>query len=140
MCLNPDAVELALKVMAKVSTSCCKNKEDECEFFERCGYQRQIALLKQNKPRVVIVAADTLFHENTAIGTPQPAAAFTDSFRTGGRQGNLRKMDRSLRCIATAARCSGRRTQNHLRGCSRKAGPVAEPNRAAQQRDFTAVP
>jgi len=70
MCLNPDAVELATKVMAPVSTSCCKYKNFKCEFFERCGYQRQIALLKQGKPRVVVVAADILFHEITAIGSP----------------------------------------------------------------------
>jgi hypothetical protein len=70
MCLNPDAVALALKVMAKVSSSCCKNKEDQCEFFESCGYQSQIARVKQDKRRVIIVAADMLFHENTTIGTP----------------------------------------------------------------------
>jgi hypothetical protein len=70
MCLNPDAVELATKVMAPVSTSCCKYKNFKCDFFERCGYQRQMARLKQDKPRVIISAADILFHENAAIGTP----------------------------------------------------------------------
>ena len=70
MCLNPDPVALAVKVQADVTTSCCKYKNFKCDFLERCGYQKQIALLKQDKPRVIIAAADMLFHETTAIGTP----------------------------------------------------------------------
>jgi hypothetical protein len=70
MCLNPDAVALAVKVMADVTTTCCKHDNFKCDFFEQCGYQKQIALLKQLEPRVVVVAADILFHEITAIGTP----------------------------------------------------------------------
>jgi hypothetical protein len=70
MCLNPDPVTLAVKVQADVTTSCCKYKDFKCDFFEQCGYQKQIARMKRDKPRVKIAAADMLFHETTAIGTP----------------------------------------------------------------------
>jgi Bifunctional DNA primase/polymerase, N-terminal len=70
MCLNPDAVALAIEVQADVTTSCCKYKNFKCDFFESCGYQRQITRMKQDKPRVIVAAADMLFHESTAIGTP----------------------------------------------------------------------
>lgn len=96
MCLNPDAVELALKVQADVTTSCCKYKKFKCDFFERCGYQKQIALLKQDKPRVVIAAADTLFHENEAIGTPD-CVVLDESFW----QKQLRGVDDAERLFMT---------------------------------------
>lgn len=68
MCLNAEAVELAIKLQAKISASCCKNSEGTCRFYGRCGYQRQMPGKK--KPEVWIVASDMLFHSPEALGNP----------------------------------------------------------------------
>jgi putative DNA primase/helicase len=70
MCLNLPAVELALKCHADVSKSCCyKNRKTRCEFFDKCGYQRQMPA-KGDKPQVWIIASDMLFHEQAVLGKP----------------------------------------------------------------------
>jgi hypothetical protein len=75
MCLNLSTVELALKYHAKVSTTCCRYKEQRCRYFDRCGYQRQMPD-EGEKVDVWIVASDTLFHQQEAFG--QPAAVIID--------------------------------------------------------------
>jgi hypothetical protein len=70
MCLNLPAVELALRCHADVSKTCCyKNRKTRCEFFDRCGYQRQMPA-KGDKPQVWVIASDMLFHEQAVLGTP----------------------------------------------------------------------
>ena len=70
MCLNLPAVELALRCHADVSKTCCyKNRKTRCEFFDQCGYQRQMPK-KDNPPQVWIIASDMLFHEQAVLGTP----------------------------------------------------------------------
>ena len=59
MCLDPEAVEVALKAHLDVSRTCCKRKDFECAFFDRCGYQAQ----KEQRPQVWIAASNILFHE-----------------------------------------------------------------------------
>jgi Bifunctional DNA primase/polymerase, N-terminal/Primase C terminal 2 (PriCT-2) len=67
MCLNPGAVELAMKCHADITATCCKSKRMKCRFFERCGYQRQ---MRGDKPDIWIVAGDMLFHTQQVFGEP----------------------------------------------------------------------
>jgi hypothetical protein len=68
MCLNLPAVRLAERCHADVASSCCKYKKQRCPFFDQCGYQRQ--LRNRDGVQVWILAIDTLFHEQTALGEP----------------------------------------------------------------------
>jgi hypothetical protein len=70
MCLNLPAVELALRCHADVSKTCCsKNRKTRCEFFPKCGYQRQMPA-KGDQPQVWIIASDMLFHQQAVLGKP----------------------------------------------------------------------
>ena len=73
MCLNPTAVELAMKCHADIPTTCCKSKKMKCRFFDECGYQRQ---MRGERPDVWIVAGDMLFHTQDVFG--EPAAVIID--------------------------------------------------------------
>ena len=73
MCLNPTAVELAMKCHADITATCCKNKKMKCQFFEQCGYQRQ---MPGTAPDIWIVAGDMLFHTQKVFG--EPAAVIID--------------------------------------------------------------
>ena len=70
MCLDPEAVELALSLGAPVSTTCCKGKHPTtgtpvtCPFFTECAYQNQL----RDKPGVWVVAHDLLFRAQAALG------------------------------------------------------------------------
>src|SRR5215813_11990054 len=68
MCLNLAAVELAKKCHAEIGQACCKYKKLRCRFFGSCGYQRQ--LRDRDGVQVWIVAIDTLFHTQKALGEP----------------------------------------------------------------------
>src|SRR5262249_11326081 len=68
MCLHLPAVELAGSCHAEIGITCCKNKKHRCQFFEYCGYQRQ--LRDHDGVQVWIVATDTLFHARKALGKP----------------------------------------------------------------------
>src|SRR5262249_52061142 len=68
MCLNLAAVELAKKCLADIGQACCKYKKLRCRFFGSCGYQRQ--LRDRDGVQVWIVAIDTLFHTQKALGEP----------------------------------------------------------------------
>ena len=67
MCLNLDAVELALKCHADVAKTCCEYNGKRCRFFDQCGYQRQ----QMTPPQVWIVASDMVFHHQAAFGKPR---------------------------------------------------------------------
>ena len=67
MCLNPDAVELALKAHADIYATCCKSKGEKCRFSDQCGYLRQMPE-KGDQPDVWVIAADMLFHAQPALG------------------------------------------------------------------------
>jgi Type III restriction enzyme, res subunit len=70
MCRNLAAVEVALRCHADVSKTCCsKNRKTRCEFFNKCGYQRQMPA-KGDQPQVWIIASDMLFHEQAVLGKP----------------------------------------------------------------------
>ena len=68
MCHNLAAVELAKKCHVEIAPTCCKTKLNRCHFFGRCGYQRQ--LRNRDNVQVWIVAIDTLFHVQRALGEP----------------------------------------------------------------------
>jgi Bifunctional DNA primase/polymerase, N-terminal/Primase C terminal 2 (PriCT-2) len=68
MCLNLPAVRLAGRCHAEVAKTCCKHKKRRCQFFGHCGYQRQ--LRDREGVQVWIVAIDTLFHVQKALGEP----------------------------------------------------------------------
>jgi putative DNA primase/helicase len=74
MCVNLPAVRLAKNCHADIATTCCKNKKQRCRFFEQCGYQRQ--LRDHEDIEVWILAIDTLFHVQKALG--EPIAAIVD--------------------------------------------------------------
>jgi hypothetical protein len=74
MCLNLPAVELAKKVHAEIGPTCCKTRQQRCCSFGQCGYQRQ--LRDRKGVQVWIVAIDTLFHTQKALG--EPIAAIID--------------------------------------------------------------
>jgi hypothetical protein len=73
MCLNPAAVELAMKCHADIPTTCCKSKTMKCRYFDECGYQRQ---MPDAPVDVWIVAGDMLFHTQDVFG--KPAAVIID--------------------------------------------------------------
>jgi hypothetical protein len=73
MCLNPAAVELAMKCHEDIPTTCCKSKKMKCCFFDECGYQRQ---MRGERADVWIVAGDMLFHTQDVFG--DPAAVIVD--------------------------------------------------------------
>jgi hypothetical protein len=68
MCINLPAVRLAKECHADIATTCCKNQKQRCRLFEQCGYQRQ--LRDREGIEVWIVAIDTLFHVQKALGKP----------------------------------------------------------------------
>jgi hypothetical protein len=63
MCLNLDAVELAIEIYADVSKTCCEYKGKYCQSYTRCAYQRQ----RVKRPQVWIVAADMIFHHQSTF-------------------------------------------------------------------------
>jgi putative DNA primase/helicase len=74
MCVNLPAVRLAQNCHAEIGPKCCKHKKQRCCYFGQCGYQRQ--LRARDCVQVWIVAIDTLFHTQKALG--EPIAAIVD--------------------------------------------------------------
>ncbi len=72
MCLDPEAVELALQLGRPVSTSCCKGEHPEtktmvfCPLYYECAYQRQIRSI----PEVWIGSHELLFSAPGGLGRP----------------------------------------------------------------------
>ena len=70
MCLDLEAVELALQLGRPVSTSCCKGKHPDtgtvtvCPLFYDCAYQRQI----RDTPEVWIGSHELLFSAPGGLG------------------------------------------------------------------------
>jgi len=85
MCLNLPAVRLAEKCHADVASSCCRRKKQRCPFFDRCGYQRQ--LRNRDDVQVWVVATDTLFHEQRALGKEPPCVIIDESAWQQGLRG-----------------------------------------------------
>jgi hypothetical protein len=69
MCLNLPAVELAMKLHADISKTCCKHKDTECRFFSDCAYQEQLDTSDQ-RVDVWIVAHEMLFHYQKVFDNP----------------------------------------------------------------------
>jgi Bifunctional DNA primase/polymerase, N-terminal len=92
MCLNPEAVALAVKCRAPVAESCCKNGKMKCRFYDQCGYQGQKPA-KDEKVDVWIVASDMLFKAQKVLG--EPAAVIIDEaiWRKGLRGIEQKKED-----------------------------------------------
>ena len=69
MCLDIEAVELALQLGRPVSTSCCKGKHPDtgtdvvCPLFYKCAYQRQV----RDTPEVWIGSHELLFSAPGAL-------------------------------------------------------------------------
>src|SRR5262249_44863673 len=74
MSVNLPAVSLAKKCHAEIGPTCCKHKKKRCAYFDQCGYQRQLRF--RDSVQVWIVAIDTLFHTQKALG--EPVAAIVD--------------------------------------------------------------
>jgi putative DNA primase/helicase len=85
MCVNLAAVRLAESVHADVASTCCKQKKLRCPYFDQCGYQRQ--LRHRDGVQVWIVATDTLFHEQKALGEEPPCVVIDESFWAKGLRG-----------------------------------------------------
>jgi putative DNA primase/helicase len=89
MCVNLSAVRLAQSCHAEIGPTCCKHKEQRskkeqrCNFFEQCGYQRQ--LRDREGVQVWILAIDTLFHTQKALGKPIAAIVDEELWQKGLR-------------------------------------------------------
>jgi hypothetical protein len=59
MCLNLEQVKLAVACGQDVNRTCCKNKEQQCKFYNECGFQRQF---EGERPSVWLAAHNMLFH------------------------------------------------------------------------------
>jgi hypothetical protein len=59
MCLNLEQVKLATACGQDVNSACCKNKEQQCKFYNDCAYQRQF---EGERPDVWLAAHNMLFH------------------------------------------------------------------------------
>lgn len=66
MCLKSELTKTIALAHMPVSQTCCSSGENRCEFFDVCGYQRQ----KQGKAKVIVIASDTLFHDQASLGYP----------------------------------------------------------------------
>jgi putative DNA primase/helicase len=85
MCLNLPAVRLAQSCHAEVGSTCCKYKKQRCPLFGQCGYQRQ--LRDRDGVQVWIVAIDTLFHEQKALGEASAAVIVDEALWQKGIRG-----------------------------------------------------
>ena len=65
MCLNLEQVRLATSCGKDIGESCCKNKQQQCAFYDECGYQHQ---LRGNQPDVWIAAHNMLYHPQKKFG------------------------------------------------------------------------
>src|SRR5262249_22787999 len=74
MCVNLPAVRLAQSCLAEIGPTCCRYKKQRCSSSEHCSYHRQ--LRDRDDVQVWIVAIDTLFHTQKALG--EPIAAIID--------------------------------------------------------------
>lgn len=68
MCLAYDKVEIAVEAKAPVTEACCKSGDDECPFYQECGYQKQWRCTEGLKGWVF--PFEFLFHRNEALGVP----------------------------------------------------------------------
>jgi hypothetical protein len=59
MCLALEKVKLAEMCGQDPEKTCCKNKQRQCEFYNECGFQRQ---MRGDRPQVIIAAHNMLFH------------------------------------------------------------------------------
>jgi hypothetical protein len=85
MCLNLPAVRLAVRCHADVASTCCKRKKQRCPFFDQCGYQRQ--LRHRDDVQVWVLAIDTLFHTQKALGESSAAVIVDEALWQKGIRG-----------------------------------------------------
>jgi hypothetical protein len=85
MCLNLPAVRLAERCHAEVASTCCKQKKLRCPYFDQCGYQRQ--LRNRDNVEIWIMAHDSLFHEQQALGKEPPCVIVDESLWQKGLRG-----------------------------------------------------
>ena len=85
MCVNLPAVRLAQSCHAEVAKTCCKHNKQRCPFFDQCGYQRQ--LRNRDGVQVWIVAHDSLFHEQKALGETIAAVIVDEGLWQKGLRG-----------------------------------------------------
>jgi hypothetical protein len=68
MCLAPERIKQAMSLYQSISETCCRKRVDgeiqQCEFFEQCGYQRQ---LRGDAPDVWLCSHEMLFHDQKAL-------------------------------------------------------------------------
>jgi hypothetical protein len=83
MCRNLEQVELARACSKDITKSCCKNKQQQCEFYNKCGYQRQ---LRGDQPDVWIAAHNMLHHPQKKFGKVA-GIVIDESFWSGGISG-----------------------------------------------------
>ena len=117
MCRNLPAVKVAVKMGAKVATSCCKYKDFKCPFFDQCEYQKQRAQFEKDKPRIVVCASDNLFHANEAIGTP-PAVPPTRLLPEFATKNTARTFVQSMRWSKQSRRSAQKPSASNSRSCS----------------------
>jgi hypothetical protein len=66
MCLAPGKVKVAMEARQDIEQTCCRKGDTVCEFFDRCGYQRQKAAIKD--ANAIVFASDVIFHSQPVIG------------------------------------------------------------------------
>jgi putative DNA primase/helicase len=72
MCLDLAAVTDAQSVGEAVESSCCNSREQQCPFYDQCGYQRR----KRSEPDVWIATHEYLSQDPSVFG--EIAAVFID--------------------------------------------------------------
>ena len=83
MCLNLERVKLATACSKDITKSCCRDKQQQCEFYNQCGYQEQ---LRGDRPHVWIAAHNMLHHPQRAFGKVA-GVVIDESFWSGGISG-----------------------------------------------------
>jgi hypothetical protein len=73
MCHDPERAKLILDALSDVSSHACKHKDQVCEFYERCGYQRQC----RQRPDIWITPHQLLYRKRPDF-IPQPASLTID--------------------------------------------------------------
>jgi hypothetical protein len=65
MCLEREKVALAKACKQSIDKACCKNKNQQCASYDKCGYQRQ---LRGDQPQVWLAAHNMLYHPQKVFG------------------------------------------------------------------------
>jgi DEAD/DEAH box helicase len=83
MCLNLEQVKLATACGQDVNSACCKNKEQQCQFYGECGFQRQFEGERPN----VWLAAHTMLYRPQKLFNDVAGIVLDETYYRGGVRG-----------------------------------------------------